>query len=666
MPVFPTSTLHRLATLLLAAAGLAFVAGAFTPAARAADLPRAAQVPVETYAALPVAAGGRLAPDGRRFAAITGADGRRAFAIWDLDGQEPPRIIPTGVGEPAWVEWKTPTLLIASVRVVTQRGPLMRTADTRLVAIDAASGAVRELVHSDRGDWEPQFQDRVLSFLPDDPDHLLLELPTIERSSRAALSGATIQQRIEHPEAVLVDVRDGSTRTVQRSHGLINHWIAARDGSIRLGWAYQRGRSVSLLTRAGPDALWETVETLPLNAGQNFEPLAFIDGAPDRIHVLTNRDSGRDAIVEYDLAAHRVLRTVAADREDDVRPLLRAGRLVGAEGSGATLWLDAAWAADARLLDGALRGSRHSIVDRSTTGQRTLVADRRGNQPLGYWLLSREDGKPVLDPVVETQPGLAPERIAPTLVLDYPARDGLTIPALITLPVGRQVGDGPIPFVVLPHGGPSAHDVPGFDYWVQFLASRGYGVLQPQFRGSTGYGRDFLVAGYRQWGLAMQDDLTDGTRWLIEQKLADPARIAIVGGSYGGYAALMGAVKEPALYRCAVAIAPVTDLRQLLDDQADYVFGDLNLPQIGDRRALDPTSPVRQAARIQVPVLLLHGKQDTVVPVRHAEAMNAALERAQKPVQTLLLDGADHFFQREADRRVLLTAIEGFLAANLR
>ncbi|WP_028311472.1 S9 family peptidase [Derxia gummosa] len=634
--------------------------------ARAADLPRAARVPIETWAALPSASGARLSPDGRRLAVITAANGRRAFGLWDLDGKDKPLTFPTGEGEPAWIAWKSPTRAIAALRIVSRRGPLERTLDTRLVALDALTGKVLELVQSNRADWEPQIQDRVLGFLPDDPDHLLLELAAIERRVGAAPSAATRRERIEHPEVVAVDLRDGGTRTVERGHGLINHWIAAPDGTVRLGWAYQRDRSLSLLARAAPGAPWETIETLPLNTGQEFEPIAFVDGHADRLWVRSNRETGRAAIVEYDLGARRVLRVAAQSASDDVSALVRGGRLVGWEGDGATRWLDAGWAADAKLLEGALRGSEHAIVDRSADGQRALVSVTRGNAPRGYFLLAREDGKPVLDPVTDAVPDLPAERFGVTEVTHYTARDGLTIEALVTLPPGRAAGDGPIPFVVLPHGGPSAHDEPGYDYWVQFLVNQGWGVLQPQFRGSTGHGRDFLVAGYRQWGLAMQDDITDGTRWLVERRLADPARIAIVGASYGGYAALMGVAREPGLYRCAAAIAPVTDLVRLVDDQADYIFGDLNLPQVGDRRRLDATSPLRLVDRIGAPVLLVHGRQDATVPVAHSELMGAALERAGKPVTTVLLDDADHNFQRVPDRVALLTLLESFLGAWLR
>jgi dipeptidyl aminopeptidase/acylaminoacyl peptidase len=198
------------------------------------------------------------------------------------------------------------------------------------------------------------------------------------------------------------------------------------------------------------------------------------------------------------------------------------------------------------------------------------------------------------------------------------------------------------------------------------IASRGYGVLQPNFRGSTGYGAAFERAGFRQWGLAMQDDLADGTKWLIDRKLADPARICIVGWSYGGYAALMGAIETPDLYRCAASMAGVTDLSRRLDRAQRSRLADLNLPRYdSDPEAIAANSPLLHADRIRIPILLAHGRRDFTVPVEDTEAMEAALRDAGKPVEAIYFDDDDHYLFREEDRIAYLKALDRFLAANL-
>jgi dipeptidyl aminopeptidase/acylaminoacyl peptidase len=196
----------------------------------------------------------------------------------------------------------------------------------------------------------------------------------------------------------------------------------------------------------------------------------------------------------------------------------------------------------------------------------------------------------------------------------------------------------------------------------QFLAHLGYGVLQPQFRGSTGRGWKFEQAGYGQWGRKSQDDITDGTRWLIEAGYADPARIAIVGSSYGGYAALMGVVREPALYRCAVSISGVADLSHLVDEVGATYGGLTSIPDIKDPTVpLAAISPAKHAAAIQVPVLLMHGRVDFTVPVEHSEAMERALRHVDKRVEAVYFDEADHFFTHEKDRIAMLQTLQSFL-----
>jgi len=323
------------------------------------------------------------------------------------------------------------------------------------------------------------------------------------------------------------------------------------------------------------------------------------------------------------------------------------------------------WQHDLDIIEHALPNRDIEIIDRSTDGSRVMARAASPHGPASWWLLDTSVKPATLGPIVETYKDIVAAGIATPKQITYTARDGLQIGAWLTLP--RNAGSQPIPFVVLPHGGPFACDDGAFDYTVQFLTSRGYGVLQPQFRGSTCRGAAFQERGYGQWGYAMQDDVTDGTRWLIDQKLADPKRIAIVGGSYGGYAALEGAAKEPDLYRCAAAWAPVTDLEQLKDDIRNHnMNARVALTTLGtDDDRLDAASPARHADRIKVPVLLMHGKTDFTVQVKQSERMESALKHAGKSVEAIYLDNSDHFLNTAAARRAWLEALDRFLAANL-
>jgi len=271
--------------------------------------------------------------------------------------------------------------------------------------------------------------------------------------------------------------------------------------------------------------------------------------------------------------------------------------------------------------------------------------------------------------VDDMQAGLGPDNLSNPALIRYKAQDGLEIPAVLTLPRGRDPKG--LPLVVMPHGGPESYDSVGFDWWSQALASRGYAVLQPNFRGSSGYGEAFTAAGYGQWGRKMQTDLSDGVKHLSTQGTIDPKRVCIVGASYGGYAALAGVALEPAVYRCAVSLAGVSDLQRMVIWWQGRSGSERN-PRIrywrrflgvedGDESKLKAYSPLDQVGSIKAPVLLIHGKDDLVVPFEQTQRMADALTAAGKPVELVTLKAEDHWLSRGATRIQMLQATVAFL-----
>jgi len=252
--------------------------------------------------------------------------------------------------------------------------------------------------------------------------------------------------------------------------------------------------------------------------------------------------------------------------------------------------------------------------------------------------------------------------------IKYAARDGEEIHGYLTLPPGGQKTG--LPLVVMPHGGPFVRDIWRCDPLVQFLASRGYAVLQMNFRGSPGYGTEFYNKGKREIGRGMQDDIEDGTRWALAKKIADPGRIAIVGGSYGGYAALFALGHNPELYRCGVSIAGVTDWSDIIKERRgeEYKYAYQFFREwIGDPKLefLEGASPVNFAAKITAPVLLIQGKEDRTVPPKQARKMVAALEKAGRPAPAVYISGEGHNFLKEKSRLKLFAELEKFLAKHL-
>ncbi|WP_298092560.1 alpha/beta fold hydrolase [uncultured Sphingomonas sp.] len=251
--------------------------------------------------------------------------------------------------------------------------------------------------------------------------------------------------------------------------------------------------------------------------------------------------------------------------------------------------------------------------------------------------------------------------LSPVSTVHYTARDGTPIEAVLTLPRLRAPKN--LPLIVLPHGGPFARDSEGWDWWVQYLAELGYAVIQPNYRGSSGYGIDFAKKGEGQWGLKMQDDLDDAIPFLAKQGIADPKRVCMIGASYGGYAAMRAAQRNGDLYRCAVSYAGVSDLAAMQRYDGQFLFGktrgDWLKKQAPDYRAV---SPRFGAAAFTIPILLVHGREDKRVPVKQSRMMADALKAAGKPYDYIEQPLADHHFTRGEDRLEFLKAMAAFLA----
>lgn len=249
--------------------------------------------------------------------------------------------------------------------------------------------------------------------------------------------------------------------------------------------------------------------------------------------------------------------------------------------------------------------------------------------------------------------------------ITYAARDGMQIDAYLTVP---RTGGKNLPAIILPHGGPQARDDGGFDWLSQFFASRGYVVLQPQYRGSDGFGLKFALAGRKQWGLKMQDDLSDGVKYLTSSGIADPAKVCIMGWSYGGYAAMAGATLTPELYKCAIAGAGVSDLEDMLIWSGKYGGGSLRYWRLhigdpnADKSAIVRASPAKHAAKVTGPMLLIHGELDNVVPIRQSQIMADALKAAGKPYEFVRLADENHNITFASTRIKTLQAMDAFLA----
>jgi dipeptidyl aminopeptidase/acylaminoacyl peptidase len=309
----------------------------------------------------------------------------------------------------------------------------------------------------------------------------------------------------------------------------------------------------------------------------------------------------------------------------------------------------------------AFPGRRVDLIDWNDAFDRLIVLTEGTRQPPTWWIVDIKTGSAKILGVSYT---VRPEDIGPVQMVPFKAGDGLEMAGVLTLPPHREAKA--LPVLVLPHGGPAARDYPVFDWWAQAFASRGYAVFQPNFRGSTGFGPDFERAGFGEWGRKMQTDISDGLAELVRQGIVDPKRACIMGASYGGYAALAGVTLQQGLYRCAVSVAGVSDVKRMYaSDVRDSAYNKTLIrslkAEIGSGRDLDAISPVRFVDQADAPVLLVHGKDDTVVLYDQSATMHRALQRAKKPVEFVTLKGEDHWLSKSETRLAMLKAALAFV-----
>ncbi len=614
----------------------------------------AAPPPASAYAEYAPATTAQLSPDGKLMLFINGSGDTVVPMVANLDTA---KTTPIRINDatPDWVMWKDNQTVLTGVRVTSMLYGQFPIANTRLFAVSADGSQGTQIdfdrsesstggTYGDNRNPTPQIQDHVLSTLSDKPDHLLMEAPYLS---------------YDYPTVFDVNPKTNNKQLVMGSFENIAKWYADPSGVVRAGiynlvTDTHGGYDIHLIARSSESDGWH-------KANYELSDVAFSPADPSIVYALLTPREAESRVVAIDIASGTIKQTLASAPEGTLYMMTDNGRMVGYASyaiTGSTYtYTDPDWAADAATITKATGVASVAIIDRSTDGQRVLALVRHLGKPDVAWLLDRTQNPANLAPVLTDYPNIPDSEVAPTRWDNVVARDGMKIPVLITTPIGGATG--PIPFVVLPHGGPDTRDYGPFYWLVQFLVSRGYGVIQPEFRGSNGFGTAFRDAGNYQWGLAMQDDLTDATKWLVSQKLADPKKICIVGEAYGGYAALEGAVKEPGLYACAAALAPVTDIPLMLKYNRNFAFLPPKMQEDASQR--EAVSPAQHADQVQIPILMIHGRKDFTVWPNQTEKMEAALKSAGKNEQTIYLPNADHYFTHPADRLAVLNALEAFL-----
>lgn len=595
----------------------------------------------------------RLSPNGKRLIALKNIKEDTLIQLIDLISGESVYLAKTDNKKFrfAWVRWANDTHLLASFRYGDVRGLGVKTTETRLFSMEAKVGAeLVPMVKAVRsGEHQSQFQDDVIKLRFPDDDHFLLGLD---------------REMAGHDTVYQVNVKTGKASIVQRQRSNVRSWLVDRQGQVRASTDYDEKTtesSVRLLRPGQTD--WVEAWRWPAFSEQAISILGF-GKDPKDMYISANHE-GRLAVFKVDLSKADLPRQLilshpvydiegsliySAARDEPV------GIYFSEESSGSLFW-DEEFKAFQAGLDKVLPDTVNYITNLSADDRNYLVYATNATNP-GLYLLGNRDEKSLL-PLAETFPGLNDENLVNKEKVSYKARDGLTIEGYLSVPKGKTA---PGALVVLPHGGPFSQDSNSFDTFSAYLVNKGYTVFQPNFRGSSGYGHQFLTQAVGQYGMAMQDDITDGTLHLIKQKIADPKRICIMGASYGGYAALLGAARTPDLYQCAISFAGVSDLREQRYSYRKYTSYNLAKKQMGeDNDLLEQNSPLNMVEKIKVPILLLHGTEDRSVPVKQSRMMASALADENKVFTYIEIEDGTHHLDYLPHRKQTFEAIDAFL-----
>ncbi|UAL11813.1 alpha/beta hydrolase family protein [Caulobacter segnis] len=626
----------------------------------------ASAAPLEAYGRLPAIESVEISPDGSAIALIATVNDQRHIIVRTLAGQVAASAT-IGFNKVRAVKWADSEHVLIEVSTTAAIEDTTYVSEQfQVVSLNIRTGEYKQLpskaldtvLNIVAGRLQPGF----------DGKEAVLYTPLYVTDK------GNMQHKSAHKDLFKIDLDSGIARRVQMGDDETYDYLAKADGTVLAKAGYREDERADKAT-------W----TMSLRKGQSWQPVFTTTTAVETPDLWGVTPDGQSIIIDTWDGTAKLWRPTPVSLTDGklgefIGPPVSQGGVVGDDGVvlGFTRFkgdsyeyefleprLKALWPA----YRSAFKGQQVSLAS-WTPDFRKLVLYVSGAATPGAYYIADTTTKRV-DPLGSPYPKVTAADVGPVRMIQYKAADGLDIEGVLTLPPGRA--EKGLPLVVLPHGGPRAKDDAVFDWWAQAIASRGYAVLQPNFRGSTGYGTEFKEAGYGEWGAKMQTDLSDGVAYLAKAGIVDTKRVCIFGHSYGGYAALAGVTLQKGVYRCAVSSAGVSDLAKMMSD--DIIRSGERNARVRDEKRLfgvdsasdpklDQRSPAAQAAKADAPILLIHGKDDTTVPFSHSQKMANALKSAGKPYEFVVLDGEDHWLSKGQTRLQMLTAGITFIEKN--
>ena len=643
--------------------------GVFTALSGIQDAVYAAP-PAEAFGKLPTIYDAALSPDAKAIAIVVSKDGNYYLNVANLDKPDEKQSATKlgGAIKPSYVKWANNDQVILSFwQSQKYQGLPIRTGYLYTINVKTMKGEIlvdpREEGSKTSGSRLQkngifrQFNNVVVDWLEDDPNNILMAYSNKDDNNR-------------EPDLRKVNVINGRSEVVKGALPGVQTWYTDLTGEPRIGQGRNDDTTAKWVMRIKDtnSDKWRSSDEYPgLNANANIH--AFTSN-PNELIVSAYAGKNTVGLYVYDLSVKSITRKIYHNDKYDASGVVLSkdgGEVIGARYTADTPQTEMLGNHDTVMQAMRRKYPDYIIdfVDQSEDGQTVLFKMSNSYDPGALMMVKGAAGEPV--GIGELRTSLNSQDLGDVIPVKYKTRDGQKIPSYMTLPVTvtdtAQLKD--LPFIVLPHGGPYGRDSKRFDYFAQFFATRGYGVLQMNFRGSDGFGRAHENAGRKNW-VVMQEDVEDGTRWLFEKGYADPKRTCIAGWSYGGYAALMGAGKNPDLYNCAISMAGLTDIKAFMNDQKGYRFGRQSVKNFigngfADADDVKANSPTKIAADMKVPLFLAHGEWDQQVHFKQYNMMKSALKKSDAKVTYMAFKDEDHYLSNEQNRIKFFKGLDKFL-----
>jgi dipeptidyl aminopeptidase/acylaminoacyl peptidase len=618
------------------------------------------EIPYTAFGQLPIVEQPNVSPNGEYIALIVNSEQGPIVNVAPFGSREMTPIIRLKYGEDRieWIHWANEErLLIASSKSMLINGDRLRS--SRLYSVNRDGKGLKELKRKTLTDspwWSYVYSTSdVVSYLPDDPEHILLQLYDDLDEGFAVFKVNIYKNKFKKLFPNVYEVRA---------------WEANSEGDVVFGVGTDENVR-TIWYRPDNDSKWAKLHSYVIGEDETFDP-AFVDG--DKLLVFSDHEIGRQGLWRYDIPSGDFEELVFVPEDHDIGGAIWSkdeDKLIGAwyfDDFRIDHYLDESYFEIESLVKKSFPDYQVSITSYDDDRTRLIVAAVRDDSPPKYFWLDLQ--KKAGGIWFSKHPYLEKVSLAPVQPYEFEASDGMVLNGYLTLPVTST--DKKPAVVVLPHGGPQSRNYRYFNPYVQFLANRGYAVLQVNFRGSSGFGNDYEIAGYREWGGEMQRDVYDALGWLDEQNVADTENACMVGGSYGGYVALTAAFQKPDRFKCIVSMAGVADLREMVSLSyrkewlKAWVVRTIGDPSDEtDDAMLRNNSPINNIAKIKSPVLLIHGTHDTQVRPKQSRDFHAAAKRAGVDIEYIELKYGTHYFDEYDNRLKVFEALDRFLKTHL-